>query len=60
MPEKETPLALALNENLRLRLLLSALPDPIPDTNWAPVYIRWWFRNRKQLRAFAAPVDNAS
>jgi len=50
MPEKDTPLSVALAENLRLRLLLSALPDPIPDTNWAAAYIQWWFRNRKRLR----------
>ena len=60
MPEKETPLALALSENLRLRLLLSSLPDPIPDTNWAPRYIEWWFRNRKRLRTLGTPPDNAA
>ena len=60
MPEKDTPLSVALAENLRLRLLLSALPDPIPDSNWAPLYIQWWFRNRRRLRDLAAPVDSAS
>jgi hypothetical protein len=50
MPEENTLLSVAMSENLRLRLLLSALPDPTPDTNWAPQYIQWWFRNRRLLR----------
>ena len=60
MSEPNTPLSVALNENLRLRLLLSALPDPTPDTNWAPRYIEWWFRNRKRLRTLGTPPDNAA
>lgn len=60
MLEKDTPLSVALQENLRLRLLLSALPDPIPDTNWAPRYIEWWFRNRKRLRTLVTTPDNAA
>jgi len=60
MSEKDTPLSVALNENLRLRLLLSALPDPIPDTNWAPRYIEWWFRNRKRLHAIGAPPETVA
>jgi hypothetical protein len=60
MPEPNTPLSVALSENLRLRLLLSGLPDPVPDSNWAPRYIEWWFRNRKQLRALALPPDTAA
>ena len=60
MPEKETPLSVALAENLRLRLLLSALPDPIPNSNWAPRYVEWWFRNRNRLRAIGAPPENAA
>jgi len=46
-------------ENLELRLLLSSLPDPIPDTNWAPLFIQWWFRNRKRLRELGTPPENA-
>ena len=60
MPEKDTPLSVALNENLRLRLLLSSLPDPIPDTNWAALYIQWWFRNRKRLHKIGTPPDHAA
>jgi hypothetical protein len=49
-------------ENLQLRLMLSSLPDPIPDTNWAPLYIQWWFRNRKRLRELGQtpPPENAA
>jgi len=60
MPEKDTPLSVALQENLRLRLLLSALPDPMPDSDWAPRYIEWWFRNRNRLRAIGAPPENVA
>ena len=60
MPEKDTPLSVALAENLRLRLLLSSLPDPIPDTNWAPRYIEWWFRNRERLRTLATPPPDTA
>ena len=49
MPEKDTPLSVALNENLRLRLMLSALPAPVQDTGWEKVYVRWWFRNRAAM-----------
>jgi hypothetical protein len=60
MSEPNTPLSVALAENLRLRLLLSALPDPVPDSNWAPHYVEWWFRNRKRLRTLGAPPDTAA
>jgi hypothetical protein len=60
MPEKDTPLSVALAENLRLRLLLSALPDPTPNTNWAPRYIEWWFRNRMRLREIGAPPGDVA
>jgi hypothetical protein len=61
MPEKDTPLSVALAENLRLRLMLSALPDPVPDSNWGPLYIQWWFRNRKRLRELGATTpDNVA
>ena len=69
MSEKDTDLGRAaslvergaMQENLRLRLMLSSLPDPIPDANWAPEYIRWWFRNRKRLQALGATMpDNVA
>ena len=68
MPEKDTDLGCAasliersaMQENLRLRLMLSALPDPMPDTDWAPRYIEWWFRNRNRLRAIGAPPENVA
>jgi hypothetical protein len=60
MPEKDALLSVARSENLRLRLMLSALPDPDPDINWAPLYIQWWFRNRRHLRALAEPPDTAA
>jgi len=60
MPEKDTPLSVALNENLRLRLLLSALPDPEPDSGWVQQYIQWWFRNRRHLRALGETPDTAA
>jgi hypothetical protein len=53
MHEKDTPLALALRENLRLRLMLSALPAPLPNTNWTSHYITWWHRNRYRLKDIA-------
>lgn len=61
MLEKETPLALALTENLRLRLMLSSLPDPVPDSDWGPRYVEWWFRNCKRLRTLGAALpDNVA
>ena len=69
MPEKDTDLGravglverAAMQENLRLRLMLSALPDPTPDSNWAAAYIQWWFRNRKRLRELGATTpDNVA
>ena len=49
MPEKDTPLAIALHENLRLRLMLSSLPAPSADVDWKPRYVEWWFRNKGQF-----------
>ena len=68
MPEKDTDLGRAaslvergaMQENLRLRLMLSALPNPTPDTNWAPQYVQWWFRNRKRLHEIGTPPDHAA
>jgi hypothetical protein len=49
-------------ENLELRLLLGSLPDPIPDTNWAPLVSQGWFRNRKRLRELGQtpPPENVA
>lgn len=56
MPEKDTPLAVALGEVMRLHEMISRLPRPTPDTRWTADYIQWWFQHMHKRRNAEPPV----
>jgi len=57
MPDKFSPLYVALEEVQRLRAMIDALPDPRQGYAWQPDYIRWWFKHRHKNAAGLLPPE---
>jgi len=57
MPDKFSPLYIALEEVQRLRAMLNDLPDPRTGHDWQPDYIRWWFKHLHKNSAGLLPPE---